>query len=115
MNENRTLAQILEAAKSGEPTTHEECLYAMLALDSLLYFETRDGMLCPKSRDPHFELCRRQKASHDRRHRVLNMPPRDWIGPEHDPANPEYLKWRNAMIQITDRMIDQVLGNEVSE
>ena len=35
----RTLFEIIEAAKAGEPTTHDECLYALLAYASLAYFD----------------------------------------------------------------------------
>lgn len=105
----RTLAQILSAAKVGGPTTHAECLYALLAMDGLTTFdhqdlmamavEFRDGkpnkLITPESR--WGESFRRWKTA-------LGRSPRDWLGPNNDPANPEVA----ARVRAARRLVDKI-------
>lgn len=85
----RTLFEIVEAAKVGEPTTHEECLYALLAYSSLASF---DGLaLRELAFDPStFRTPQQQvEESHRRWRTALQKSPRAWLGPSNDPANEE--------------------------
>lgn len=85
----RALFEIVEAAKVGEPTTHEECLYALLAYSGLSYFDSsalRDLAFSPSkfrtAEGEAEESFRRWKAA-------LAKSPKDYLGPGNDPANPE--------------------------
>lgn len=85
----RTLFEIIQAAKVGEPTTHEECLYALLAYSGLAYFDNE------ALRKLAFEPSKIRTAqgeaeeSHRRWKVALEKSPRDWLGPSNDPANKE--------------------------
>lgn len=102
----RTLFEIIEAAKVGEPTTHEECLYALLAYAGLAYFDkeaVRKLAFEPsKFRTPRhesYESQRRWKAA-------LAKSPRDWLGPGNDPANEDV----RERVRLARRLFEKVKG-----
>lgn len=101
----RTLIEIIEAAKVGEPTTHEECLYALLAYSSLASFDEsalrRLAFEPPsKLRTPAWEA----EESHRRWKAALVKSPREWLGPTNDPANPECRERVNLARRLFDRV-----------
>lgn len=100
----RNLLDIIEAAKDGEMPTHEECYWAMLALDSLMYFDHR--ALEQLAHEPSkFRTPQSEAEESFRRHKTaLTKPPKDWVGPDNDPANPKYQNMRKAAF----RMLDQI-------
>jgi hypothetical protein len=101
----RTLFEIIEAAKVGEPTTHDECLYALLAYAGLSYFDSsalrRIAFEPSKWNTPE----RQAEESHRRWKAALDKSPKDWLGPSNDPANPECV----ARVQMARRLFDKVL------
>lgn len=106
----RTLFEIIEAAKSGDVTTHEECLYALLAYSGLSYFDSsalRNLAFGPsKFRTPQFEA----EESHRRWKLALEKSPKEWLGPDNDPANPECQRRR----QLARKVFDKVRKADVS-
>ncbi len=104
----RTLYDIVEAAKIGEPTTHEECLYALLAYTGLSYFDSsalRQLAFEPsKFRTPQFQA----EESHRRWKLALDKSPKDWLGPNNDPANEECRK----RVRMARRVFDKVLAGQ---
>lgn len=111
----RRLADILAAAKVGEPTTHEECLYALLAMDGLTTFDHTDLMaMAEDHRDgkshklitPEF----RWSESFRRWKMALDRSPRDWLGPDHDPANPEVADRVRAARRLLDKVSARMSG-----
>ena len=107
----RTLFEIIEAAKIGEPTTHEECLYALLAYASLAYFDEsalRKLAFEPsKFRTPEREA----EESHRRWKTALEKSPKDWLGPSNDPAN-EGCRQR---VRMARRIFDKVISQSEPE
>jgi hypothetical protein len=95
----RTLGAIIEAAKSGEMPSHEECYWAMLALDSLGTFDRMALMRLLKSSEvltPEFqfsESARRLKLA-------LEQDPQSWVGPESDPASEHYQNMRKIGMNV---------------
>lgn len=83
----RTLLEIIEAAKVGEPTTHEECLYALLAYSGLAHFDS--SALRHLAFEPSkFRTAESEAEESHRRWKVaLDKSPKDWLGPGNDPAN----------------------------
>jgi predicted RNA-binding protein len=83
----RTLFEIVEAAKIGDPTTHDECFYALLAYAGLAHFDAsalrRLAFEPSRFRTPAFEA----EESFRRWKMALAKSPKDWLGPNNDPAN----------------------------
>lgn len=102
----RTLFDIIEAAKIGEPTTHEECLYALLAYSGLAHFDQRALRLLAfepsKFRTPEREA----EESFKRWKMALGKSPKDWLGPSNDPANEEC----RQRVRMARRLFDKVAG-----
>lgn len=102
----RTLFDIIEAAKIGEPTTHEECLYALLAYSGLSHFDSsalRQLAFEPsKFRTPEFQA----EESFRRWKMALAKSPKDWLGPSNDPANEEC----RERVRMARRLFDKVVG-----
>lgn len=100
----RTLSEIIEAAKVGEPTTHEECLYALLAYRSLAAFDSS------ALRQLAFEPCRvrtperEAEESHRRWRTALSKSPKAWLGPSNDPANEEC----RQRVRLARKLFDKV-------
>jgi hypothetical protein len=102
----RTLYEIIEAAKSGNKPTHDECYWAMLALSALSFFDKRDlreiahGKV-NKIMTPEW----RANESWNRWKRALDKSPKEWVGPNNDPANPDYQKMRKAGLALLDKVM----------
>ena len=102
----RTLFEIVEAVKVGEPTTHEECLYALLAYAGLAYFDSsalrKLAHEPSKFRTPESEA----EESHRRWKAALDKSPRDWLGPNNDPANAAC----RDRVKLARKVFDKVLS-----
>ncbi len=100
----RTLLEIIDTARDGNKPTHDECYWAMLALDALWHFDKRSLEQLAhepnRFRTPQSEV----EESFNRAKRALNTSPQEWVGPNNDPANPDYQKQRRAAFRILDRV-----------
>lgn len=102
----RTLFEIAEAAKANEPTTHEECLYAMLAYQALHQFTAQAlRRLCEHPNLVHGPLGIAFERSEDfNRHKAaLNESPVEYVGWENDPKNPDYQAFRKTALHLYDQ------------
>lgn len=102
----RTLFDIIKAAEVGEPTTHEECLYAVLVYSALAHFDSmalRQLAFKPsKRRTPEYQA----EESFKRWKMALEKSPKDWLGPGNDPAN-EACRERVRMVR---RLFNKILA-----
>ena len=100
----RTLFEIIESAKVGETTTHEECLYALLAYASLAYFDRRAlqqlAFKPSRFRTPQSE----SEESFRRWKTALAKSPKDWLGHGNDPANVECRQRVQKARQLLDNL-----------
>lgn len=100
----RTLFEIVEGAKDGAMPTHEECYWAMLAMDGLRHFDHMAVMkLCSKEKTGRvldFMRSTYYEESFRRTKLAVAKSPKDWLGPSNDPSNPEYQKMRRAAFAI---------------
>lgn len=93
-----SLGNIIDLIKSGHKPDHEELLYAVLAIDSLLFFESRAIKDLAKAKrlnkKPVLLRCPeyQEKESFERRQRAMNKSPKEYLGCNNDPSNPEYIK-----------------------
>mgnify|MGYP001589394393 CR=1 FL=1 len=85
----RTLFDIIEAAKIGEPTTHEECLYALLAYSSLAQFDSLALRQLAFKQSQFRTPAQQAEESFKRWKKALAKSPKDWLGQSNDPANDE--------------------------
>lgn len=93
----KTLFEIITEIKAGQKPNYDELKYSVLALDALLYFDSKqvrdaaaDYMAGKVSKimTPEFrynESFRRNKAAFEKN-------PKEYVGWNNDPENPEYLK-----------------------
>ncbi len=102
----RALFEIIEAAKIGEPTTHEECLYALLAYSGLAHFDS--SALRQLAFEPStFRTPERQAEESFKRWKMaLEKSPKDWLGPSNDPADEEC----RQRVRMARRLFDKVAG-----
>jgi len=103
----RTLIEIIEGAKDGNKPPHDECYFAMLALEALSTFTTRD------LRNVAFETREAKvlgakmlaEEDHKRWQRALNAEPDKWLGPNHTPGTPEQKQGRRVANAIMARVM----------
>lgn len=100
----RTLLEIVDAAKIGEPTTHEECLYALLAYSGLSTFDTSAMRRLAYEPSPFRTPEIQTEESRRRWKMALAKSPREWLGPGNDPANEEC----RERVKLARRVFDKV-------
>jgi hypothetical protein len=85
----RTLFEIIDAAKIGEATTHQECFYALLVCESLSYFDLESLRQFAFEQPKFRTLESAAEQSFKRWKLALEKSPKDWLGPNNDPTNEE--------------------------
>ena len=104
----KTLGEIIESAKDGIKPDHEECYWAMLALEALSVFDSRSLQRLASGEPTKFMTADWHfKESWNRWKRALAKSPKEWVGPNNDPANPGYQKMRSIGKKIFDKVINQ--------
>jgi hypothetical protein len=102
----RTLFEIIESAKDGNMPTHEECYWAMLGLSALHYFDHSNlRTLCFKETINPIIKKLKAEESFKRFQLALNKSPKDWVGWNNDPANPEYQKMRAVGTKLLNKVL----------
>ena len=107
----RTLIEIIELIKDGGEPTREELYYSVLALEALNTFDTKDfhEML----RHPNSKLLTPEWLASEswRRHKMaLNKSPKEWVGWNNDPHNPDYQKMRGFHKRLLDKVLNKIPG-----
>lgn len=99
----RTLNEILDASKTGgEWPTHEECFWAMQALEQLWMMtgnKYREQVVTPKAPALAHQLCDNDFQAGKR---ALNADPKTWLGPDRDYSRPENRKRRDVAMKLYD-------------
>lgn len=105
----RSLYEIITDAKDGNMPTHEECYYAMLAYDAMFYFDHKNLLetLLAEKQSPDFIRKLRADNSHKMYSGAMGKSPKEWLGWNNDPANPEYQKMRRAGEKLLNKVIAQ--------
>ena len=102
----RTLFDIIEAAKVGEPTTHEECLYALLAYSGLSHFDSSALRRIAFEPSKYWTPERQAEESFKRWKVALAKSPKEWLGPSNDPATEEC----RERVKMARRLFDKLAG-----
>lgn len=96
----RKLIDIISSAKAGDIPTHDECYYALLAVESLSKFDG-EALMQLAFKPSKFLTPGRQHAESFRRHKLaLKKSPLEWLGPNYDPKNPDVQKRVKARRRI---------------
>jgi hypothetical protein len=102
----RSLSEIIDAAKSNSSASEEELRYALVALEGLSVFD-RTFLIRFAGDDPPSSLCCKMEATESFRRfkTALAKDPKEWLGPNNDPANPEYQRRRSIALKIFDKAL----------
>ncbi len=109
----RTLYEIIQMCKVGEIPTVDEMRYAICAMNSLNTFDgmaLRDLAEAEKKGKKPFMLSSAEwqnKEHHSRWHRALNISPKEWLGPENDPDDPEVQERINMHVRLAEKIISK--------
>jgi len=108
-----TLDEIIETVKSNKPVDTEDMIYAILMLDSLWFFEKRairdladakrgirKAML---NGDPLFQ----EKESFRRTKISVDKNPKEWMGWNNDPKNPDYQNRKELGCKILEKVMNK--------
>jgi hypothetical protein len=109
----RTTAEILEAAKTGgEWPTHEECFWAMQALEqawTMTARKYREQVFTPKRDDLAKTLCENDFTMGKS---CMSADPKTWLGPDRDYSKPENRKRRAVSVKIYEKALAGELPNQ---
>lgn len=103
----KNLGEIIEACKDGQKPPYEDVYYTIIALDALSAFDTRalrKLAFDPPSKSMNAEW--QANESWDRWKRAYEKPPKDWVGWNNDPANPDYQKRRAVSLKLYAKAIN---------
>lgn len=107
----RTLDEIIESVKLNEKPTYDELRYSLLVMVyvandlSRWYRELLMGTMKPIM----MELKRRDESLYSK---ALRKPPKDFLGRDNDPANPDYQKFHAWGMKLLDAAINGKLPNQ---
>lgn len=95
-----TLGQIIEDVHDGGRPDYDDLRYALVAMTALRGFDNRALLALARAkrenqkpiitRDPEYQA----RESHERYRRALEKPPKEYVGPEHDPDTEECQRMR---------------------
>ena len=107
----RTLSEIVDDVKAGGKPDYDELRYALLAYVTMYNITHRQLQeeLAHENPQPKFLRDLKAKNSFDVFKGALQQSPKEWLGPENDPDNPEYQK----RIKAGNMAIDRLLKREV--
>jgi len=105
----RILSEIVEATKTNQPVEFEELRYALLVYVSMMNMDhrkLRDTLLAEK---PIPEFIRKMKAdnSFNMYHNALNKSPKEYLGWNNDPENPEYQRFHEMGCKLIDKIVSK--------
>ena len=112
------LLDIIEAVKSNEPVDTENMIYTILALDSLLFFETQSIRTLANGRRQNekpgfiYDPLYQEKQSFRRIKNAIEKDPKEWLGWNNDPKNPDYQYDKEMAHKVLDKIIDKVIKKE---
>jgi hypothetical protein len=110
----RHLKEIISDLKDGKEPSYRELKYAVLALQSLLYFDSNAiRRLAENEQKGNFDSsvfgASFQEEESYRRHSIaMNKSPQEWLGWENDPENPEYPERVQKMKTIFSNIVKKI-------
>ena len=114
----RKLSEIVEAVQGNEQVTEEELRYALCAVNALAGFDTRALRKLysaeVEGKRPFLVNSAVYQAdeSHKRWKAALAMPPKEFVGWNDDPVNPDYQERRRASAALFEKVIARMEKTE---
>jgi hypothetical protein len=106
----RTLFKIIEEVKSGGKPDYEELRYALLAYQSMFTMDHNNLLkeLTDEKETPPFLKKIKANNSFNMVKAALNKSPKEWLGWNHDPDNPDYQRSRKISEKIFNKFISNI-------
>jgi hypothetical protein len=103
----RTTYEIIELAQDGGLPEYDELLYALLAVNANAIMDKQKLFEHLLAEQPKALVFRKLLAenSHNAVRSMLNKSPKDWLGEEYDPRNPDYQKRRKLHRKIAEKFL----------
>jgi hypothetical protein len=105
------LSVIIENCKLNKEVGNDELKYAVIALTSLMNMSMSTLRNFYKNDMKIFEKMRLENI-HNAYSKALNKSPKDWLGWDNDPANPEYQKFHAWGSKLVDKALKGELPNQ---
>ncbi|MEY8416668.1 hypothetical protein AAK964_10235 [Tissierella praeacuta] len=109
----RNLIDIIEDVKDNKRPDYEEVRYALLVYDFMFNMDhrvLREILLSDKETSKFIKELKAQN-SFDMAKNALNKSPKEYLGWNNDPENPEYQKFR----RMGNKLLDTFVSKEVGE
>jgi len=109
----RTLGEIINSAKLNEEVSNEELLYAVCAMDALMTFDSMalmklaEGEREGKKKILTFNPIWQHTESFARMKRALDKSPKEFVGWNNDPKNPEVVENRKKAIAFANKFFSK--------
>jgi hypothetical protein len=106
----KTLGEIIDAVRSGDKPEYDELRYAVCVMDALATFDRQAFMRLAANEELGKKPFMNTSAVwqwnefFERMKRAMEKCPKDWIGWNNDPDNPDFLKRRNEAKQLLSRL-----------
>ena len=106
----RNLIDIIEDVKDNKRPDYEELRYALLVYNFLFNMDHRvlREILLSDKEIPKFIKELKAQNSFDMAKNALNKSPKEYLGWNSDPENPDYQKFR----KMGNKLLDKVLSNQ---
>ncbi|WHH59140.1 hypothetical protein [Petroclostridium sp. X23] len=110
----RTLSEIIEITKTNGKPDYEELRYSVLVLTALLNMDHRKLRETLLAEKPRQEFIRKLEAenSFNMYKTALNKSPKDYLGWNNDPENPEYQRFHAIGSKLVDKALKGELPNQ---
>lgn len=102
----KKLTDIITLVKDGGSPTSDEMRYAICALDALITFDSQALLQLAKGMQENrkpiliYSANWQWEEHHRRMQRALSKSPKEWVGEDNNPDNPEVQKRRKTSLKI---------------
>lgn len=107
----KTLFEIIEDVKLNNPVDEQDLRYALLA-ESYLCNMKGSLLLAIYQKDKPRMYDKRIEINHEAESTALKKPPKEWLGWNNDPENPEYQRFHQMGMKLVDKALKGELPNQ---
>lgn len=107
----QTLGEIIEAVRNGERPDYDDLRYAICALDALATFDRLAFVALAEAENKGLKPILTRSAvfqwemNFNRNKVALSKPPKEYVGWNNDPDNPEFLERRAKTVDLFARVL----------
>lgn len=107
----RTLGEIIEAAKSGDRPDYDELRLAVCAMDALMTFDRQAIWKLAEAESEGkkpflvYSSVWQRDENFGRVKRALEKSPKDYLGPNYDPDNPDVQARRKQSVALFEKLL----------